>query len=56
MTNLLTEMIMEFLNAAFKEKIVGDDVLELTFEIKEFQKRYLTKVNVFRNNITEEKL
>ena len=46
----------EFLNAAFKEKIVGDDVLELTFEIKQFQKRYLTKVNVFGNNITEEKV
>ncbi len=46
----------EFINAAFKEKITSKDKLELIFEIKEFQKRYLTKVNVFGNNITEEKV
>ena len=30
--------------------------LEINFEIKEFEKKYLTKVNVFGNNITEEKV
>ena len=46
----------EFINAAFKEKIVNENELEITFEIKEFEKRYLTEVNVFGNNITEEKV
>ncbi len=46
----------EFINATFKEKVTSENELELTFEIKEFEKRYLTKVNVFGNNITEEKV
>ncbi len=46
----------EFINASFKEKVTSKNELELTFEIKEFEKRYLTKVNVFGNNITEEKV
>ena len=46
----------EFINAAFKEKILNENELELIFEIKEFEKRYLTEVNVFGNNITEEKV
>ncbi len=46
----------EFINASFKEKVVSKNELELTFEIKEFEKRYLKKVNVFGNNITEERV
>ena len=46
----------EFINASFKENIVNTDELELTFEIKEFEKKYLTKVNIFGNNITEERV
>ena len=46
----------EFINASFNEKIINNNELELTFIIKEFEKRYLTKVNVFGNNITEEKV
>ena len=46
----------EFINASFKEKVTSENELELSFEIKEFEKRYLTKVNVFGNNITEEKV
>ena len=46
----------EFINASFKEKVTSENELELIFEIKEFEKRYLTKVNVFGNNITEEKV
>ena len=30
--------------------------LDLKFKIKEFEKKYLTKVNVFGNNITEERV
>ncbi len=46
----------EFIDASFKEEIVENDKLNLTFEIKEFEKKYLTKVNVFGNNITDEKV
>ncbi len=46
----------EFLNASFNEKIAGKNEIELVFQIKEFKKKYLTKVNVFGNNITEEKV
>ena len=46
----------EFINATFKEKIVKENKIELTFEIKEFEKRYLKKVNIFGNNITEERV
>ena len=46
----------EFINATFNEKIINDNKLEITFEIKEFEKRYLSKVNVFGNNITEERV
>ena len=46
----------EFINASFKEKIVSKNELELIFEIKEFEKRYLKKVNVYGNNITEERV
>ncbi len=46
----------EFIDASFKEEIIENDKLNLTFEIKEFEKKYLTKVNVFGNNITDEKV
>ena len=54
--NLTYRNDYEFINASFKEKIIDQNEIELTFEIKEFEKRYLTKVNVFGNNITEEKV
>ena len=37
---------MSLLMLSFKEKVTSENELELTFEIKEFEKRYLTKVNV----------
>ena len=46
----------EFINATFKEKIQENNKLSINFEIKEFEKRYLTQVNVFGNNITEERV
>ncbi len=54
--NLTYRNDYEFINATFKEKVTSENEIELTFEIKEFEKRYLTKVNVFGNNITEEKV
>ena len=46
----------EFIDASFEEMVVADNKLNLTFKIKEFEKQYLTKVNVIGNNITEEKV
>ena len=46
----------EFIDASFKETVIDKNNLNLVFEIKEFDKQYLTKVNVFGNNITDEKV
>ena len=46
----------EFINASFNEEIIANNKINLTFKIKEFKKQYLTKVNVFGNNITEERV
>jgi len=46
----------EFLDASFNEKIVSENKINLVFQIKEFPKQYLSKVNIFGNNITEEKV
>ena len=46
----------EFINAAFEETIQENNKLSINFVIKEFEKRYLTQVNVFGNNITEERV
>ena len=46
----------EFLNAAFNETILENNKIELKFKITEFDKKYLTQVNVFGNNITEERV
>ena len=46
----------EFLDASFNESIVSENKLNLVFQIKEFPKQYLSKVNIFGNNITEEKV
>jgi len=46
----------EFIDASFQEKIIDDKNLELSFVIKEFEKKYLAKVNVLGNNITEERV
>ena len=46
----------EFINAKFKETLNSDNTIDLVFEITEFEKQYLTRVNIFGNNITEEKV
>ncbi len=46
----------EFLDASFKEEIVSGNKINLVFQIKEFPKQYLSKVNIFGNNITDEKV
>ena len=46
----------EFINAAFNETTNPDNSLDLVFEIKQFKKQYLTRVNILGNNITEERV
>ena len=46
----------EFLDASFQEEIISENKLKLVFKIKEFPKQYLSKINIFGNNITEEKV
>ena len=46
----------EFIDASFKEDLIDPNKINLEFVIKEFEKEYLAKVNVFGNNITEEKV
>ena len=46
----------EFLNASFNETILDKNKINLKFKITEFEKKYLSKVNVFGNNITEERV
>ena len=46
----------EFLDASFNETIVSKDKLNLVFKIKQFPKQYLARINIFGNNITEEKV
>ena len=46
----------EFLDASFQEKIISKNRMNLVFKIKEFPKQYLSKINIFGNNITEEKV
>ena len=46
----------EFLDASFQEEIISENKLKLVFKIKEFPKKYLSKINIFGNNITEEKV
>ena len=46
----------EFINAKFKESVNPDNTIDLIFEINEFEKIYLSRINIFGNNITEEKV
>ena len=46
----------EFINASFKETLNSDDTMNLIFEIKEFDKKYLTRINILGNNVTDEKV
>ena len=43
----------EFLNSTVKEEIY-ENFIDLTFEIKETEKYYIEKINIFGNNITRE--
>jgi outer membrane protein insertion porin family len=44
----------EFLDATFDETIVDKDKIDLNIELKESEKFYVEKINIFGNNITRE--
>jgi len=46
----------EFINATINEEIVKENLLDLTIEISETSKQYVERINIFGNNITEEKV
>ena len=46
----------EFLDASFNETVLSKNKLNLVFKIKEFPKQYLSQINIFGNNVTEEKV
>ena len=44
----------EFINATFDETIVDLNLLDLTIKISETKKKYVERINIFGNNITQE--
>ncbi len=44
----------EFIDATVKEKIIDDYKIDFTFFIKESEKFYVERVNIFGNNVTQE--
>jgi len=44
----------EFINATFEENIVDQNLLDLTIQISETKKKYVERINIFGNNITQE--
>ena len=44
----------EFIDALVDEKIIGDNKINLTFNIADSEKIYIEKINIFGNNITQE--
>ncbi len=46
----------EFINASFNESLNSDSTIDLVFEIKEFKRQYLSRINILGNNVTEEKV
>ncbi len=54
--NLSIRNDYEFINAAFNETINSDNTIDLVFEIKQFEKQYLSRINILGNNVTDEKV
>ena len=46
----------EFITTSVKEEIVDNNRLNFTFEIKETEKRYIERINIFGNTITREEV
>ncbi len=46
----------DFINAEIIEDKIGDNKLNLVFKVKESEKFYIERINIFGNNITEERV
>tara|TARA_B110001452_G_scaffold62380_1_gene49112 strand:- start:1605 stop:3842 length:2238 start_codon:yes stop_codon:yes gene_type:complete len=44
----------QFINASIEEKVLEDDLLDLRIVISETKKKYVERINIFGNNITQE--
>ncbi len=53
--NIAITKQFEFINASFKEKIVEGNKIDITFRITESQKLYVNRINIYGNDITNEK-
>ncbi len=45
-----------FINATYKETIIDNNKIDVTFYLEELEKSYVDKINIFGNFITEEKV
>tara|TARA_B100000029_G_scaffold25277_1_gene24925 strand:+ start:6926 stop:9190 length:2265 start_codon:yes stop_codon:yes gene_type:complete len=45
----------EFISATYNENIVNNNKINLTISLKDTEKLYISKINIFGNNITSEK-
>ena len=46
----------EFINASINETVIDGNLLDLNIEISETKKKYVERVNIFGNNITQEEV
>ena len=46
----------EFINASIEEKVLDNNMLDLNILISETKKKYVERVNIFGNNITQEQV
>ena len=58
--NLIDEIVIseqfESINAEVDENIVDNNKINLTFEVKETEKFFVERINIYGNNVTEEKV
>ena len=46
----------EFINASINAEVVDDNLINLTFEISETERKFVERINIYGNNVTEEKV
>ncbi len=51
-----TSRLYDFIDASIETEVIGDDKLDITFEVKESEKFYVKRINIIGNNITEERV
>tara|TARA_B100000767_G_scaffold233995_1_gene226593 strand:+ start:2730 stop:4970 length:2241 start_codon:yes stop_codon:yes gene_type:complete len=46
----------EFLTASISENVIDNNYINIVFEVSESEKKYIEKINIFGNNVTEERV